>query len=229
MKAHPFVIWIFGAGLILSFTGYSAAQTSTDAPVTTQSEVKLDAPTFDAVVDQLFGAPDGGLLDGSKSFQLHVKNMELTAVQSADFFSATSTENLATLVAGTETLHGVVHIRGEIDGEDFELKISGRQLKLDGITLTAAQRDALIASLREVDGLKQIKINAIVDGEKTTIRLQGNLLKNDLDARETGRENGRRGLDRALEVRSEHVEHLRIEHLGRIEKLDRPEHPEGRR
>jgi hypothetical protein len=229
MKAQPFVIWILGLGLILSFAANSAAQTSTDVPATTTSEVKLDAPTFDAVVDQLFGAPDGGLLDGTKSFQLHVKNMELTAVQSADFFSATSTENLATLVAGTETLHGVVHIQGEIDGEDFELKISGRQLKLDGITLTAAQRDALIASLKEIDGLKEIKINAIVDGEKTTIRLQGNLLKSDLDAHENGHENGRRGLDRALEVRSEHAEHQRVERLDRIEKLDRPDRPEGRR
>jgi len=219
MKAQPFAIWILSAGLILSFASNGVAQT-----VTTQSDVKLDAPAFDALVDQLFGAPDGGLLDGTKSFQLHVKNLELTAVQSADFFSATSTENLATLIAGTETLHGVVHIQGEIDGEDFDLKISGRQLKLDGITLTAAQRDALIASLKEVDGLKQIKINAIVDGEKTTIRLQGNLLKSDVGGREAGRENGRRGLDRALEVRNEHAE--RIEHLGRIE---RPEPGVGRR
>jgi len=219
MKAQPFAIWILSAGLILSFASNGVAQT-----VTTQSDVKLDAPAFDALVDQLFGAPDGGLLDGTKSFQLHVKNMDLTAVQSADFFSATSTENLATLVAGTETLHGVVHIQGEIDGEDFDLKISGRQLKLDGITLTAAQRDALIASLKEVDGLKQIKITAIVDGEKTTIRLQGNLLKSDVGTREAGRENGRRGLDRALEVRNEHAE--RIEHLGRIE---RPEPGVGRR
>jgi hypothetical protein len=216
MKAQPFAIGILSAGLILSFALNGVAQT--------QSDVNLDAPTFDAVVDQLFGAPDGGLLDGTKSFQLHVKNLELTAVQSADFFSATSMENLATLVAGTETLHGVVHIQGEIDGDDFGLKISGRQLKLDGITLTAAQRDALIASLKEVDGLKQIKITAIVDGEKTTIRLQGNLLKSDVGARETGRENGRRGLDRALEVRNEHAG--RIEHLGRIE---RPEPGVGRR
>ena len=219
MKAQPFAIWILSAGLILSFANNGVAQT-----VTTQSDVKLDAPAFDALVDQLFGAPDGGLLDGTKSFQLHVKNLELTAVQSADFFSATSTENLATLVAGTETLHGVVHIQGEIDGEDFDLKISGRQLKLDGISLTAAQLDALVASLKEVDGLKQIKITAIVDGEKTTIRLQGNLLKSDVGTREAGRENGRRGLDRALEVRNEHAG--RIEHLGRIERLERGE---GRR
>ena len=224
MKAQPFVISILAIGLTLSLAGNGFAQTSTDAPVTTQSEVKLDAPAFDAVVDQLFGSPDGGLLDGTKSFQLHVKNMDLTAVQSADFFSATSTENLATLVTGTETLHGVVHIKGSIEGEDFDLKISGRQLKLDGISLTAAQLDALVASLKEVDGLKQIKITAIVDGEKTTIRLQGNLLKSDVGTREAGRENGRRGLDRALEVRNEHAE--RIEHLGRIE---RPEPGVGRR
>jgi hypothetical protein len=224
MKAQPFVICILGAGLILSFAANGVAQTNTDAPVTTQSEVNLDAPAFDAVVDQLFGAPDGGLLDGTKSFQLHIKNVELTALQSADFFSATSTENLATLVAGTQTLHGVVHIQGEIDGEDFDLKVSGRQLKLDGITLTAAQLDALVASLKEVDGLKQIKITAVVDGEKTTIRLQGNLLKSDVGAQEARHENGRRGLDRALEVRNEHAE--RIEHLGRIE---RPERGEGRR
>jgi hypothetical protein len=224
MKAQPFVMGILSAGLILSLASNGVAQTSTDAPVTTQSAIKLDAPAFDAVVDQLFGAPDGGLLDGTQPFQLHVKNMELTAPQALDFFSATSTENLSTLVAGTEALHGVVHIQGEIDGEDFDLKISGQQLKLDGITLTEAQLDALVASLKEVDGLKQIKITAIVDGEKTTIRLQGNLLKSDVGAREAGRENGRRGLDRALEVRTERAE--RIEPLGRIE---RPERGEGRR
>jgi hypothetical protein len=226
MKAQSLVIWVLGVGLILSFAGNGAAQTGTDAPVTTQSDVKLDAPTLDVVVDQLFGVPDGGLLDGTKSFQLHAKNMELTAEQAATFLSPASPENLAALVAGTETLHGVVHLQGEIDGEDFDLKISGRQLKLDGITLTAAQRDALVASLREIEGLKQIKINAIVDGEKTTIRLQGNLLKDDLEAREAGRENGRRGLDRALEVRSERAEHQRVE---RLEKLDRPDRGEGRR
>jgi hypothetical protein len=235
MKYQPFVIWILCAGLILSFAHYGTAQTSTE-PVTTQQEVKLDAPTFDAVVDQLFGAPEGGLLDGTKSFQLHVKNMELTALQSADFFSATSTENLATLVTATETLHGVVHIQGEIEGQDFDLKISGHQLKLDGVALTAAQLDALVAGLKDVDGLKQIKITAMVDGEKTTIRLQGNLLKSDSEARATGRANGRQedreigrenernGLDRALEVRNERAD--RVERLGRIE---RPERPEGRR
>lgn len=226
MKAHPFLIGILGVGLILSFAGNSAAQT--DPPATPTSEVKLDAPTLDAVVDQLFGAPDGGLLDGTKSFQIQAKNMELTGEQATTFFSSTSEENLAAVVSGTETLHGVVHLQGEIDGERFELKISGRQLKLDGITLTAAQLDALVASLREIEGLKEMKINAIVDGEKTTIRLQGNLLRGDLETRES--RDHRTGHDRALEVRSEHAEHQRVEHLERIEKLDRPDHGvEGRR
>jgi hypothetical protein len=229
MKTHSFVIWVLGVGLILSFGVNGAAQTGADAPVTTQSEIKLDGPTLDAVVDQLFGMPDGGLLDGTKSFQLHVKNLELTTEQASTFFSTTSTENLTSLVAGTEALHGVVHLRGEIDGQDFELRISGRQLKLDGITLTAAERDALIASLREIEGLKEVKINAIVDGEKTTIRLQGNLLKSDLNAQEAGHENGRKGLDRALEVRSERAENHGIEHPERIERLDRPERGDGRR
>ena len=229
MKAHPFVIWIFAAGLILFSAGSGLAQTSADAAVTTQSEVKLDAPTLDAVVDKLFGVPDGGLLDGTKSFQIQAKNMELTAEQATNFLSGASEENLATLITGTETLHGVVHLRGEIDGERFELKISGRQLKLDGITLTSAQRDALIASLREIEGLKEMKINAIVDGEKTTIRLQGNLLRSDLESRE-GRDRGRREHDRALEVRGENSGHQRVEHLERIERVDRPEHGgEGRR
>jgi hypothetical protein len=107
---------------------------------------------------------------------------------------------------------------------------------LDGVALTAAQLDALVAGLKDVDGLKQIKITAMVDGEKTTIRLQGNLLKSDSEARATGRANGRQedreigrenernGLDRALEVRNERAD--RVERLGRIE---RPERPEGRR
>jgi hypothetical protein len=228
MKAPSFVIWVLGVGLILSFAVNSAAQTSTDAPVTTHSEIKLDAPTLDAVVKQLFGMPDGGLLDGTKSFQLQVKNLELTTAQASTFFSTASTENVTSVVAGTEALHGVVHLQGEIDGHDFELKISGHQLKLDGITLTAAQRDALIASLREVEGLKEIKINAMVDGEKTTIRLQGHLLKSDLNAREAGHDNGRKGLDRALEVRSERAENHDIEHPERIERLDKLERVEGR-
>lgn len=239
MKRQPFIVWILSFAFVLSFSTLNGlAQTSTDATVTTTSELKLDAPTLDAVVDQLFGTPDGGLLDGTKSFQLHAKNMELTAEQSASFFGSATEENLAALVEATEGLHGVVHLSGEIAGEDFELKISGAQLKLDGISLTAAQRDALIASLREVDGLKQIKINALVDGEKTTIRLQGNLLKSDLLARENGRENGRRGLDRAAEVRAERLEverpakveaHQRIENLGRLEILDRPGRGAGSR
>jgi len=224
MKAQPFIILVLGIGLILSFAGNGAAQTSPD----THSEIKLDAPTLDAVVNQLFGMPDGGLLDGTKSFQLHVKNLDLTTEQASNFLSTTSTQNLTSLVAGTETLHGVVHLQGEIDGQDFELKISGRQLKLDGITLTAAQRDALIASLRAIDGLKEIKINAIVDGEKTTIRLQGNLLRSDLNARNAGRDDGKKGLDRAEEVRNEHAEHQGIEHPERIERLDKPERGEGR-
>jgi hypothetical protein len=228
MKAQPCATWVLGIGLILSFAGSGGAQASTDAPVTTHSEIKLDGPTLDVVVNQLFGTPDGGLLDGTKSFQLQVKNLELTPEQASNFLSTTSPENLTSLVAGTETLHGVVHLRGEIDGQDFELKISGRQLKLDGITLTAAQRDALIASLREVDGLKEVKINAIVDGEKTTIRLQGNLLKSDANSREAGHENGKKGLDRALEVRNEHAERQGIEHPERIERLEKPERGEGR-
>jgi hypothetical protein len=228
MKAQHCIVGVLGIGLILSFAGNAGAQASTDAPVTTHSEIKLDAPTLDVVVNQLFGMPDGGLLDGTKSFQLHVKNLDLTTEQASNFLSTTSTQNLTSLVAGTEALHGVVHLQGEIDGQDFELKISGRQLKLDGITLTAAQRDALIASLREIDGLKEIKINAIVDGEKTTIRLQGNLLRSDLSARNSGRDDGKKGLDRALEVRSEHAEHQGIEHPERIERLDKPERGEGR-
>jgi hypothetical protein len=228
MKTQHFFMLCLCAGLIVSLAGNAAAQTSAGVSVATHSEIKLDAPTLDAVVQQLFGTPDGGLLDGTKSFQLQAKNMELTAEQSANFFSATSAENLATLVAGTETLHGVVHLQGEIDGSDFDLKISGRQIKLDGIVLTAAQRDALLTSLRGIDGLKEIKINAIVDGEKTTIRLQGNLLRNDPHLQEAGHENGNRGLDRASEVRNENAELHGIEHPGRIEKLDKPERGEGR-
>ena len=68
--------------------------------MTTQSEVKLDAPTFDAVVDELFGAPDSGFWMEPIRSNFMSRILELTAVQSADFFSASSTENLAILVAG---------------------------------------------------------------------------------------------------------------------------------
>jgi len=172
-------LWILSISLVVMLS-IGTAVAGEDAATSAQTSAKagttidLKSPTWQAVLDRLFGTPDSGLLDGTKPFRFRAEDVTLTATQSADFFtSASSLLSLTELIKGAEAVHGLVRMEGTIDGKPFELKIAGRELKLEGLTLTAAQRDALAAELRTIPGLHEAKIEALVDGQRTVTKLEG--------------------------------------------------------
>jgi multidrug efflux pump subunit AcrA (membrane-fusion protein) len=151
------------------------AKAEGQANATAQTTVNLAKPSWQAVTDKLFGTPDGGLLDGKSAFNFSAKDVSLTSDQSAAFFgsSSSSSTNLAALVEAAEALRGQVRMDGTIEGKPFEMKLAGRELKIEGITLTAAQRDALSAELRGISGLHEAKIEALIDGRASVINIAG--------------------------------------------------------
>ena len=242
-------IWIL---LILMLpVGNAAAQdqpstsTETSAKVETQGVVTLKEPSWQAVLDKLFGAPDNGLLDGKKAFEFRARDLSLTADQSAAFFNSTSTssQDLKALIDAAIALHGQVRMDGTIDGKPFDLKLAGRELKIEGITLTAAQRESLVAELRSISGLREMKINALVDGKETMIVIAGGKERISLvrgERPENARGDDKQKLDRPQKIEIEHrsdIEHkveiergvradTRIEHEGRIGGIiEKPELP----
>jgi hypothetical protein len=215
------------------------AKADAQANAYAHGDVKLKAPSWQTVLDRLFGTPENGLLDGKKAFDFQAKDVSLTANQSAAFFSSTSasTENLAALIKAAEAVHGTVRIDGTIDGKGFDLKLAGRELKLDGLTLTTAQRDLLVTELRGISGLHEVKIDALVDGRATMIVLAGGQERIQLLGRDRGdsvRGDGkqkievdhRAEIDHRVEIeRPTSVDtHERVENTGRI-IIEKPELP----
>jgi hypothetical protein len=138
--------------------------------------VKMDGASFQEIVDKLFGTTENpGLLEGDKHFSLHAKDVTLTEAQADLFFnpSEANIADFADLVAAAEALKANLKIEGEfLDGDGFKLNLSGKQIKLEGLVLTQAEFDALIAELQEIDGLKQAKIQATVDGKVLIAKLE---------------------------------------------------------
>src|SRR6185503_14929670 len=95
-----------------SAVAQTTATTGTQATATSQTDVKLDKPSWQVVLDKLFGTPDNGLLDGKKAFQFRAENLSLTADQATAFFasSSTSTQDLAALIEAAQALHGQVRM-----------------------------------------------------------------------------------------------------------------------
>lgn len=224
----------------------TASQARAGAQATSQTDIKLDKPSWQAVLDKLFGTPDKGLLDGKTAFQFRAENLNLTAAQAAAFFassSASASTNLAALIEATEALHGQVRMDGTIDGKPFELKLAGREMKIEGISLTTAQRDALSAELRGISGLHEAKIDALVDGKVTMMVIAGGKERISLlggERPESNHGNDKQKLERPQKVDIEHkvdVEHrvevdhgvgadTRVEHEGRIGGvIEKPELP----
>jgi hypothetical protein len=240
------LLWVL---LILMLpTGSAAAQdqpsASTSTTTKTETQVTLNEPSWQAVLDKLFGTPDNGLVDGTKSFQLRAEDVTLTAEQSAAFFnsSSTSSQDLAALIDAAIALKGQVRMDGTIDGKPFELKLAGRELKLDGLTLTTAQREALSAELLGISGLKQVKIDALVDGKQTMIVVAGGKERISLVRGERPVNGGseKEKLDRPAKIDLEHRADVknrveidrgvradtRVEHEGRIGgRVEKPELP----
>jgi hypothetical protein len=153
-----------GCLLMLIFSNLAVAQ-----------EVKLDGVPFQQVLDRLFGTTSNpGLLSANQHFELRAENVTLTRDQEQSFFvpSSANTEDIADLVTAAEQARGTVKIEGSVDGAPFELKVSGREVKLEGLSLTQAQLDSLIQQLKGISGLREAKIESIVDGRKTEVKIE---------------------------------------------------------
>ena len=192
-----------------------------DVPASAQTDenpkINLEAPGWQTVLDQLFGTPDTGLLDGTRAFQFRAEDVTLTAAQADLFFNSTDPlQNLSSLIETAETLHGMIRLEGTIDGQAFELKLAGHELKIQGLSLTEAQRQALVAELSGIEGLHEMKIQALVDGKMSVTKFQGGHEKFEIQ---------HRGKPERIEVERPGKEgHERVERVERLEKPERIEH-----
>jgi hypothetical protein len=234
MKVTNSMFWFLLLPVIVALPSSSAL--AEDGPVngtvtasaqTERTNLELENPEWQTVLDSFFGTaetPESGLLDGTRNFKFRAEDLVLTSTQADLFTSPDYGQNLAALLEAAIALHGNIRLEGTIDGEPFELKLAGRELKIQGLTLTSAQRESLVAELSGVSGLKEIKIQALVDGKSTITKYQGGHEK--IEVRSTGRPE-HAGKPEKVEPRIETRE--RIERPARIEKPERPEPGLGRR
>lgn len=200
-------------------TGTVTVNTQTDG----KTSLTLNNPDWQTVVDSLFGTLENdGLLEGKGPFQLRAEGITLTSTQAEFFTAIDSPQSLSALIEAAESLRGNIRMEGTIDGEPFELKLAGRELKIEGLNLTEAQREALVAELSGISGLKEMKIQAVVDGRMTVTKYQGGHEK--LEIRDRVRPNRER-LDRPQKPE---IARERVERPARMEKTERPERA-GRR
>jgi hypothetical protein len=166
---------------LLLYAGAGISQETPATPETPETEheatqIELEGVPFQQVLDQLFGTSETtGLLNGEGPFVLRAEDIVLTSEQAQNFFSPTSPSeaDFVALITAAEELRGKqIRIEGLVDGEPFEFMLSGRQIKLEGISLTQAELDALVADLQAIPGLHEAKIEATLDGELTVVKLQ---------------------------------------------------------
>jgi hypothetical protein len=192
-------------------------------------EVKLEDVSFQEVLDRLFGtAATPGLLDGDEKFQFHAEGVVLTSDQLL-FFVPTdaNTSDFADLIAAAEQIRGAeLKIQGLIDGVPFDLKLSGKQVKLDGITLTQAELDVLVEELQGIEGLHEAKIQAFVDGEEVVVKIENIPGRVKIEGGALQQEARGRGMNEARGAlnRPEKLERpVKPERAERIERFERPE------
>jgi hypothetical protein len=208
----------------------------------------LESSDWKDALDNLFGVPDNGLLDGSGNFEFRAEHVALTSEESADFFATEHSETrLAELVRSALSLEGAVHVQGTIEGQPFELSLGDRKLNVEGVALTSEQLDILAAGLASIDDLREMRIGALVDGKVTIVRFEGDdslrIIEKtipgelaaepsaavpDIDAAKPFRV----GLDRPIlperEARPERVERIekpesvRVDKVEKIEKVEKP-------
>jgi hypothetical protein len=205
------------------------------------ARIALEGVSFQEFLDQLFGTGEAdGLLDGERPLVLHGQDITLTPEEAINFFAPASPSetDFASLVAAFEELKGGnIRVEGLIDDSPFQFMIAGRQLKLEGITLTQAEFDALVADLQALSGLHQAKVTATVDGQMVSINLQNVPGRVTVRPRDPSPDEGTpeveasQGENRGRrDERSERAEaaasHRGPERLERVERPSRPERPE---
>jgi hypothetical protein len=227
MKVTKAVIWLLPVLAIVTLPS-SRALAQDEAPranVTASAQtdvttINLKSPDWQVVLDNLFGTPDSGLLDGSGAVHCRAEDLTRTSTQAEFFTAIDSPLSLSALIEAAEAVRGNIRLEGTIDGLPFELKLAGRELKIEGLTLTEAQREALVAELSAIPGLKEMKIQALVDGRMTVTKYQGGHEKLEI------RDRGRPEHPAKPEKIENHGRDVRVERLDRIEKPERPERPE---
>ncbi len=224
--------------LLLLGSNFAAAQ-----------EVKLEGVPFQQVLNRLFGtAANPGLLGSNQRFELRAEDVTLTRQQEQSFFvpSSANTADIADLVAAAQQVRGKVKIEGLLDGAPFEFKLSGKELKLEGLDLTQAQLDSLVQQLKGISGLREAKIESLVNGRPTEIKIENrggivkvedrerhNLRGHEADEDQERRvSNENRGPGRAASIsRPEKIEKLekneKIERPEKVERIERPETEHG--
>jgi len=194
--------------------------------------VKLEGPDFQAVLDQLFGSTTSdGLLQGTKRFELRAENVFLTPQQADMFFvpSSTNPEDISDLIAKAEAIKGAeLKISGSIDGAPFDLKLSGKQVKAEGLVLTQAEFDTLISQLQATTGLHEAKIEANVDGQLKVAKIENIPGRVKIENRDFhGKESHPVPHVEPLTERSKSDASLSVTesagHADKVEKVDRPE------
>jgi hypothetical protein len=235
MKVLNSIIWLVLVLTVVALPSSGAfaedrpprADVSASAQTDETLKLNLDAPDWQTVLDRLFGTPDSGLLDSTRTFHLRAEDLSLTSAQANLFTSLDSSQNLSDLIEAALASHSTIRLEGTIDGQAFELKLAGRELKVEGLTLTSAQREALIAELGGIEGLHEMKIQALVDGQRTVTKFQGGHEKFEILHRgrpEHPREGEGRTHDRIEIERPGKEGRALIERPVRIEKLERVEH-----
>ena len=208
------------------------------ADLAAAQEVKIENVTFQQVLDRLFGTTGNpGLLEGNKRFELHAEHVTLTGDQARTFFvpTTTNTSDIADLIAAAQQARGELKIEGLLDGSPFEFKLAGREIKLEGLDLTRAQLDSLVDQLKGISGLREAKIESMVDGHLVEVKLENRAERVKVDGEKEieehhSAETSKRGsgnIERRDKMeRPEKVE--KVEKVERVEKIERVERPESR-
>lgn len=226
-------------------------------------EVSLRQVSFRALQERLFGL--GGLLSQNQPFDLKVEGLFLTPQQVHDFFSAAVTVtnplsqapmDFATLaqrvqqLAGSEVkIEGFLEVPGAADimkRVPFEAKIEAGDVKIEGLSLTPARLTTLFNRLQSIDGIREVKIEALVNGRLVEAKFEngGGRIRTRLDSREAmvGRgEEGSEPRGRGLRGTSASINNERARDRGQDldhsirgrdraqleqEKMERPERAE---
>ena len=194
-------------------------------------EVKLDGVPFQQVLDQLFGTTaNPGLLAGKQRFELRAEDVTLTGDQARNFFvpTSTNTADIADLVSAAQQIRGAeVRIEGLVDGAPFELKLEGKEVKLEGLNLTQAQLDSLVQQLRGIPGLREAKIESLVDGKPMEVKIENRAGRVKIEDRERHEKHARNDADDDHERNGSKDNRAEIsKNIDKAQRIERPENNE---
>ncbi len=217
-QASTLLLWI--SAVLLLYPGGIAGQTTPQL-----AEVKLKAVGFQEVLNRLFGTTGmPGLLNGTQPFEFRAEDLDLNAQQTGNFFTASNGMDIAALAAAVQKLPGTeLKIEGLANGVPFELKVEAGEIKLEGLNLTQTQLDSLFNRLQMIQGIREVKLEALVDGQRVEVKLEGNEREIEREGREHHRAEKARHEGHDRDHKAEAGERLEVEHEVEREGHERVE------